>query len=151
MYQLNMYDMRKAKHRVLRFNSIDAAVRFVKETLNQKDIQTYIAHLRNNRELNKNVISRSYRSAYTYYGDLDLPIPTVKSIEDDILTEGKFEYRIGSSDPTLHETFGCIYFKLVDEYKPHTSVRIPQEVQQTKPTVISNPINVWLAKPSFLS
>lgn len=151
MYRLNTYDARTATHRVLRFNSIDAAVRFIKEKLNQKEMQIYIARLRNSRELDKSEFGRRHLCLYTYYGDLDLPLPSVKAIEDDIKVDGKFEYRLGTSDPMFYEGFGCVYFKLEDECRSHTSANTAPATPPATPTLSSKPKGSWLTKPLFLS
>lgn len=151
MYRLNTYDSRTATHRVLRFNSVDAASRFIRETLNQKDMQIYIARLRNSRELDKSEFGRTHRCLYTYYGDIDLPIPTTKMIQDDISFKGKFDYRLGTSDPMFYEGFGCVYFKLVDECKSHMLENKVQEGQSMKHIQTSSLKSSWLTRPSFLS
>ena len=124
MYILNIYDTRAGKHRKLRFNSIDAGVRFIKEYLNRKDVKMYIARLRGNKAVDKNQFGDNKLCIYTYYGDIDSPMPSSKEIEDEIRTEGKFEYRIGTSDPMFYDGFGCIYFNLQAECIKHTSKNI---------------------------
>lgn len=151
MYRLDTYDARTAIHRTLRFNSVDAAVRFMRERLNQKDMQMYIADLRNSKELDKNQFGSAHKCLYTYYGDIDLPIPSLTTVHQDMNVNGKFEYRIGTSDHMFHEGFGCFYFKLVNEYKSHTLENITQEVQIKKQDQISKQKSIWLVRPLFLS
>ena len=121
---LDMYDARVAKHRNMLFNSIQAATQFIKEYLNQKDVKIYIARLRGGKMLDQDKFGRNNRCLQTYYGDIDLQFPSVTIIKDEIERKGKFEYRLGTSDPMFYDGFGCIYFKLENEYKSQTSKHI---------------------------
>lgn len=151
MYQLDIYDSGKGKHRKLRFNSVQVGVQFIKETIKKPDIQTYILRLKASKARDTHIFGPNHPRLYTYYGDVDETIPSVATIEDDINLEGKYEYRIGCSETVYQGGFGCIYFRLKNECKEHTSVHIGPTTQTTQHTRPSTPPNAWLTKPSFLS
>lgn len=134
-YILHIYDTRIGKHRRLKFNSVEASSRYMKEYLNHKEVKIYIARLRGGKMLDQHEFGRNNRCLQTYYGDIDLPFPSVAIIKDEIETEGKFEYRLGTSDPMFYDGFGCIYFKLENEYKLQTSKHI---FLTTRGTIQSN-------------
>jgi hypothetical protein len=131
MYQLDIYDSGKGKHRKLRFNSVHAGVQFIKETIKRPDIQTYILRLKASKARDAHIFGPNHPRLYTYYGDVDETIPSVLSVEDDVKLEGKFEYRIGCSETVYQGGFGCIYFKLENEYKLQTSKHIFLTTQGT--------------------
>lgn len=95
----------------LRFNSIAAALKFMKETLNDKDVQQYIGHLRNRKKLDSLNFAQSERQLYPLYGDLDKPFPLMSDVASEIIFDsGVYEYRLGSSDPMFYEGFGRVSF-----------------------------------------
>lgn len=151
MYRLEIYDTRSARHRRLLFNSIDAAIQFVRETLRTKDMQTYIARMRASKVRDTHIFGPNHPRLYLYYGDVDEMVPSVATVDDDIKMEGKYEYRIGCLESMVQGGFGCVYFRLKNEYTEHTSVHIGPITQLAKQTYPSTPPNAWLSKPSFLS
>lgn len=151
MYQLNIYDARTTKHRTLRFNSVEASLQFIKEVLNQKDMKLYIERLRKSKELDKSEFGRSHKCLYTYYGDVDYSIPSAKDVEEDIKLNGKFEYRLGTSDPMFYDGFGCVYFKLKSECREYKLTSMPPVDQGEIQSVYSKKKTAWLSRPSFLS
>ena len=151
MYQLNIYDARTTCHRNLRFNSVDAAVRFIKEVLNQKDMKLYVARLQESKKLDKAEFGKRHKCLYTYYGDIDLTIPSAKDVEEEIKLNGKFEYRLGTSDPMFYDGYGCVYFKLKNECREYKLTSMPPTDQLEIQSVYSKKKSNWLTIPSFRS
>jgi len=131
MYSMQYTNVAKQQQLSLRFNSIGAALKFMKETLNDKDVQQYIGHLRNRKKLDALNFAQSERQLYPLYGDLDKPFPVMSDVASEIIFDsGVYEYRLGSSDPTFYEGFGRISFRI-------------QNIRQSVESSQSGQLNNW--------
>lgn len=112
MYTVRYYDTRNGIPLRPAFNSMDAAYKFINERLNHKDVQEYIAHLRNEKKLDALNYALSESQLYPVYGDIDKSFPSCIGLKVLIDQYGFYEYRIGSSKAMAEDGLGCVYFKI---------------------------------------
>lgn len=113
MYQVNYYDTRKGSLLNPVFNSIEGAVKFMKEKLNDKDVQEYIAHLRDKKRLDELKYNQKEVQLHPLYGDIDRELPSINDITGIAHRTGSYEYRIGTMNSSFVKQVGCIYFKIL--------------------------------------
>lgn len=113
MYRVNYYNSRNGLLLKPVFNSMEGAVKFVKEKLNDKDVQQYIGHLRDKKRLDCLNYSQKESQLYPLYGDIDKELPSANDITGIAHRTGFYEYRIGTMHSSFIKGFGCVHFKIL--------------------------------------
>lgn len=96
----------------MRFNSIHAIHKFMKEKLINKDIQAYTEHLRSRKKLDALNFAQSENQLFPMYGDIDKPLPLLSQIQAAVYDNGSYEYRLGTNNPMFYEGFRRISFSI---------------------------------------
>lgn len=112
MYQISFYDTRTARLLKPKFNSLEGAVKFLKEKLNDKDVQQFIAHLRQKKRLDQMNYAQSEVQLYPLYGDVDRQLPSLTEISGIVHRTGSYEYRLGTLHSSFIKGFKCVHFKI---------------------------------------
>lgn len=130
MFSVEYTNVAKQHHSILQFNSIAAALKFMKEILNDKDVQQYIEHLRRRKKLDALNFAQNEKQLYPLYGDIDKPMAALSDLTSEVVFDrGLYEYRLGSSSPMFYEGFGHISFRVKN---------VSQSVQSSETNKLNN-------------
>lgn len=129
MYSVEYIDTDNRCCSKLRFNSVLAIHKFMKEKLVNKDIEAYTEHLRNRKKLDALNFAQSENQLYPLYGDIDKGLPSLSQIQAAVYNDGYYDYRIGTNNPMFYEGFRRISFSV--KY-------VSQGIQADKPSKLNN-------------